>query len=181
MSNPVLRFLMLRFYKIPKPARLTVTLAPLSGVRAPGKQSSGLFPARTGRQAPECWPALVAGLRGASPGDLGDPRHSVTPVPPGSPPSPSSNPVTHRGAHPPSRPRHRRGAAGVLDGSPAVCYTAVGDGEGVTFRSPLRRRQAPGSRPREVRQGSAAGRGGSSRQCQRVRNAPLSRLRRQLP
>jgi hypothetical protein len=28
---------------------------PLQGVRAPGKQSSGLFSVRTGRQAPEWW------------------------------------------------------------------------------------------------------------------------------
>ena len=30
--------------------------APLKGVRTPGKQSGGLFPVRTGRQAPGWWP-----------------------------------------------------------------------------------------------------------------------------
>ena len=35
---------------------LSAKSLPLEGVRAPGEQSSGLFPARTGRQAPGRWP-----------------------------------------------------------------------------------------------------------------------------
>ena len=66
----------------------------------------------------------------------------------------------------------RFGAAGVLEGSPAVCYTALGDGKRAGSRSPLRRRRTFSSRPREVLQGSAVGRGSRTHPWLRIKNGP---------
>ena len=96
-------------------------------------------------------------------------RNPGAPVTPGIPSEPEPRDPLRR---PQTQPTARRGAAGVLEGSPAVCYTAVGYGKWEGSRSPLRRRRTFGSRPREVLQGSAAGRGSRTHHRIRTKNKP---------